>query len=122
MPDQFDNIQGNATGGAGEGEPALPVGDIQDYMEGAIASFANFVTSPDDIPETATGRPNGIFTSDFDIAQYLSEGGLVGWEMTSPDVWEMRPIGWVYVLQVIDEDTGEVEYQVWIDEDTNGGA
>jgi len=122
MPDQFTNIQGNATGGAGEGEPALPVGDIQDYVELAISGFANFVTSLDDIPQTATGRPNGIFSNDYDLAEYLHRGGLIGWEMTTPDVWVMRPIGWVYVLRVIDPDTGEVEYQTWIDEDTNGGA
>jgi len=120
LNDQFETIQDNATGGAGEGEPALPVGDIQDYVEASIGTFANFVTDVEDIPETATGRQNGVFSNDFDCMEYLRDGGLVGWEQVSPGEWELRPIGWVYVLRVVDPDTSEVEYEVWIDEETKG--
>lgn len=122
MPDnQFDAIQNDATGGAGEGEPALSTGDIQNYSEGIMSGYSNFVTDVGDIPVTATSRANGVFTTEYDVFQYLATGGLVGWEEVSPGEWEARPIGWAYVLrtQPNENDPDQIFYEVWIDEDTN---
>ena len=121
MTTPYDEVQDNATGGAGEGEPALPVGGIELYVDSKIDSFANFVTDPGDIPTTATGRANGVFFDTFSLLRYLENGGLVGYVNVDPvsGIGEPVPIGWVYVLKKVDPTTGEIQYEVWIDEETD---
>lgn len=121
MTDQFTNIQMDATEGAGEGEPASSVSAIEAYVDTQIASFVNLVEDTSEIPVSATSRANGIFYDDYALLQYLQEGGLVGYIQNPPGSGEYDPvpIGWVYVYKNVDANTGEVSYEVWIDEDTN---
>lgn len=121
MADQYENIQMNATEGAGEGEPASSVPEIEAYVDARIAGFVNLVTDIEEIPVSATSRANGIFYDDYSLLQYLQEGGLVGYIENPPGSGEYDPvpIGWVYVYKNVDDDTGEVQYEVWIDEDTD---
>lgn len=114
MPDQFQNFQDWVTGGAGEGEPALPVDDIKAAMEEDLSSLGTFHTSLDDMPATATERPNGTFYDYDDLYRYLSDGGLIILNELEQPV--PNPI--VHILEFYNEDYDQTEYEVYIDEDT----
>lgn len=114
MPDQFENFQDWVTGGAGEGEPALPVDEIKQAMEDDIASLGTFHTSLDDMPSTANGRPNGTFYDYDDLYRYLSDGGLI----ILDDLEQPVPNPIVHILQRWNADYDQYEYETWIDDDT----
>jgi hypothetical protein len=111
---QFNDFQDWVTGGAGEGEPALPLDEIQQAMEDDIASLGTLHTSLDDMPATASERPNGTFYDYSDLERYLSDGGLVIQNELEQNV--PNPI--VHILRTYDEDYDAYEYEVYIDEDT----
>lgn len=116
MPDQAQNIQDWATGDAGEGEPALSVSDIRANMEADISQLGTLTYFQADIPDTATGRPNGIFQDYSDMLQYLESGGLV---LLDPLTNLPVPNPLITIYANVDPDDGTVEYEVWIDTDTN---
>lgn len=114
MTDQFENFQSWVTGGAGEGEPALPVDDIQQAMEDDLSALGTLHTDLSNMPETATERPNGTFFDYDDLRQYLDDGGLLlldGDGLPIPN-----PI--VHIYRFYDEDYDVERYEVYIDEDT----
>lgn len=115
MSDQFQNIQDWATGDAGEGEPALPVSDIRANVEADIAALGTMAFSLDDIPDSATARPNGVFLSYDDLYQYLENGGLV---FLNPDTGKPTPNPIVHIFAYVDNDDFGIEYEVWIDENS----
>lgn len=114
MPDQFENFQDWVTGGGGEGDPALPIGDIQQAMEDDLASLGTLHYDLSDMPETATERPNGTFFDYDDLKQYLDDGGL----LFLNDIGQPIPNPIVHILRFYDEDYDVEKYEVYIDEDT----
>jgi hypothetical protein len=76
--------------------------------------LAIVVSSPAELPEDATIRPNGLFVDLFDVAEYLERGGLViPIQDENGNVTGWEPVGFVYVIPHENED-GSIEYQVYI--------
>lgn len=113
MSDHSDHVLNWATGGAGEGEPALSSADIQANIEGDIALLGSLVFDFDDIPAGASERPNGTFSSYDDLYQYLENGGLV---IINPDTGEPTPNPLVVIYAHYNDEYDSYEYETWIDE------
>jgi len=78
MPSIYDEIQSWATGGGGEGDPALSSSQINDYLDGLIGQFATLHDDTTTLPEYAEERPNqGPFTTLQDLVQYFGSGNLL---------------------------------------------
>lgn len=115
MTTHSDNVQGWATGGGGEGDPALSSSDIQQNMNDVVSQFGQFTQYFGDIPDTASVRPNGVFFDPDDLMEYLQSGGLL---FLNPDTGEPTPNPIVWIYQNVDPDTGEIEYEVYIDDES----
>lgn len=115
MATHSDSVQNWATGGGGEGDPSLSSDDIQQNMDNTVSLFGNFTEFQGDIPSSASGRPNGVFFDPDDLMEYLQSGGLL---FLNPDTGEPTPNPIVWIYKDTDADTGEVEYQVFIDDES----
>lgn len=114
MPTQFDNFQDWVTGGGGEGDPALSTGDIEINMDDDIAMLGTVHTSLDNMPATASARPNGTFYDYDDLKRYLEDGGLV----IVDDVEGIIPNPIVHIYKYFNDDYQQIEYEVYIDDQT----
>lgn len=110
-----EDLQGWVTGGGGEGDPALPVSDIQDNLDAEISLIANFHTSTTTLPSDATSRANGVFSNPSDVEEYLDGGGLVFRD--GAGFYAVNPI--VHVVRQFNDTWGDYLYYVYI-QDTSG--
>lgn len=116
MPDNIQDWMDWATGitGADAPDPILTQAEIEAIVDGVVATYGNYHTDPSTLPESATSRPRGIFTDPHDLLNYLADGGLVGFD----EFDQPMPLPIVNILKTIAEDSGNIEYEVWIDENS----
>lgn len=111
---QYDDIQRNATTGGGEGDPASPVGDIEVYVEQILEGYGTTHYDLDNMPSSASGRPNGMFSDYHDLERYLDGGALVLRDENGEPI--PNPVVHIYIHE--DEFYDGNIYEVWIDDDT----
>lgn len=115
MSNHNDNLIDWVTGGGDEGDPAQSSTNVQSNLDGAAAQLGNLTGLMGDIPSTASARPNGTFFDPDDLMEYLQSGGLV---FLDPDTGEPIPNPIVWIYRNVDTDTGQVEYEVYIDDES----
>lgn len=116
MPDeaQSQNVQDWATGGAGEGQPALSVSNIQTEFDDLISSFANLTSDIGDVPTSARERYKD-FLDPSDLTEYLQEGALLHSASNAPNDYNVNQILWVQkTIPFPGED--DIVYRLWIDD------
>ena len=116
MADNIQDWMDWATGitGADAPDPILTQAEIEQIVDDVVATYGTFHTDTSTLPETATSRPRGIFTDPHDLLNYLADGGLVGFdEFDAP-----MPLPIVHIVKTIADDRNNIEYEVWIDDDT----
>jgi len=116
MPDNLQDWMDWTTGvtGADAPDPILTKEEIEDIVDGVVATLGSFFTDPQDLPATAIARPRGIFSDPHDLQSYLDGGGL----MSYSDAGNPVPNPVVNILKVT-HPSGLITYEVWIDDNTN---
>jgi hypothetical protein len=116
MPENLQNWMDWVTGitGADAPDPILTQPEIEAIVDGVVATFGNFHTDPSELPASATSRPRGIFSDPNDLLNYLADGGLVGFD----EFDQPLPLPIVHILKTIADDSTNIEYEVWIDEES----
>lgn len=109
LDERSEHIQSMATGGAGEGEPALSVSEIRAALVAEIGQMSEIVTI-DNLPTDASIRANGFFDDPLALEEYLVNGGLLAYDEDGNRV----KLGLVYVVEVVDPVDETVYYQVYI--------
>lgn len=109
-----EHIQGWATSGGGEGDPAASLGDIQSNVDNYAAGFGTYHTDYSTLPSDAQSRPNGAFFDPLDLEKYLDGGGLVYRDANGDPI--PNPI--VNIVRTYVEDFDDYIYEVWINATT----
>lgn len=92
---------------------------IQQNIRDDFARLAIVYDDPADLPATSESRLNpGSFDDPGALLDWLEQGGLVSYDENNEPV----PVGWVYIVEIYDEDLDRYEYDIYIDRDTDSGA
>lgn len=91
------------------------VENIDNRISSSFTEMGTIYTDEESIPETASVRLAGTFSTADNARSYLEYGGLIVTEDAGATV---VPIGFVYFLKEFDEVTEEYLYRVYIDEDS----
>ena len=114
--DQFENTPEYLHRMADDGLGGLDtVENIDAAIHSSFTDMGNVYTDPENIPETASMRLAGTFSSADNARSYLEYGGLIVTEDAGETV---VPIGFVYFLRWFDDVTQEYLYRVYIDEES----
>lgn len=113
-----DFIRSLSSGDENPGQVTEDDAQIVARRDDFAASVGTLHTSEATLPVGVSHRPNGTFSDAKDLADYLQRGGLLILDASRNP--QPHPI--VHILKIIDEDTDEVEYEVWIDEDTESAG
>ena len=111
-----DWLRGLSSGDDTPGTPTEGDAQIRARHDAIAAQMATFHTDETTLPPGASYRPNGSFYNLFDLADYLQRGGLLILDASGNP--QPHPI--VHIVRLLDPDTNEVEYETYIDEDTDG--
>ena len=110
LDDRSETVQSQATGGAGEGEPALSVAEIRAELDAEFGNLGEIV-EPGDLPTDASIRANGMFDDPAALEDWLVNGGLIGYDAEGNIV----KLGLCYLT--LEQDPIDLYgwyYQVWI--------
>lgn len=88
--------------------------DIEDNISASFEDIATLVEAVEDLPVTASIRPNGSFSDASSCHEYLIGGGLV----VTDDAGKTEPIGFVWVVKEFDEILWQNVFTVYIDDET----
>lgn len=109
LDDRAQNIQDTATGGAGEGEPALSVAEIRAALADQFGALAE-LTTVESLPPDTSIRANGYFDDPEALEDYLVQGGLLAYDVDGNPV----KLGLAYVVEAYDPVDDTYYYQVYI--------
>ena len=116
LDDRSSDIQSQATGGAGEGQPALSVSEIRAAIDAEFGTLGEVVT-PSELPADASIRANGMFDDPAALEDWLVNGGLLAYDVNGNPV----KLGLCYLTLEQDPiDQDEYYYQVWIRDSSEG--
>lgn len=119
MTDDLDKrsqwVQSEATGGAGEGEPALSVAAIRAEIDAEFAEMGEVVLEAN-LPTDASIRANGFFDDPLALEEYLVNGGLLAYDGDGNRV----KLGLVYIVETVDIVDESTYYQVYIRDSSEG--
>jgi len=115
-----DNIQdwmdwASGTVDAGAGDLLLSREEIEDIVDGVMASLGEFHTDTSDIPTTASARARGLFDSPNDLRDYLEGGRLISYDAGGGP----HPSSIVHILKHQPANRSFPAYEVWVDDETD---
>lgn len=91
------------------------VSHIQAQIDADFELLGNIVTDPGNLPGGASPRGMGIWTDPKAAQVWLDDGGsLLHYDSNGQPI----PVSFVHFLRFTDADTGEVYYEVYIEEDS----